>query len=81
MNGGSCRRRYSRVLETLLAYNVQDTISLERLMVDAYNRRLGATEAPFAAAYRMALPETPANPFRADRDIIRRVQGGMWYQR
>jgi uncharacterized protein YprB with RNaseH-like and TPR domain len=67
-------RQEPRALESLLAYNVQDTVNLERLMVHAYNRKLAdLSEAPFAADYRLPLPATPPNPFRADPDTVRRV--------
>jgi uncharacterized protein YprB with RNaseH-like and TPR domain len=75
------RRRDARALETLLAYNVQDTVNLEVLMVEAYNRKLaGLAAAPFAAGYRLAAPAPAANPFRPDEDVVRRVlRGGPWY--
>lgn len=57
-----------RVLETLLAYNIEDTVNLERLAVEAYNRNLRGT--PFA--HQLALPymEPPPNPFQADYQLI-----------
>lgn len=54
-------------LETLLAYNVQDVLTLEPLMIHAFNSKLWAT--PFS---RLAMPSSPLrnNPFRAHRDVI-----------
>jgi len=43
------RKRSRTALETLLAYNIQDTINLETLMVEAYNRKV--RETPFAASH------------------------------
>ena len=68
------RRSDWRALEALLAYNVQDTVNLERLMVHAYNTHLaGLTEAPFAPACRLPLPPAPANPFQPDAETVRQV--------
>jgi uncharacterized protein len=68
------KRKNPQALESLLAYNVADTVNLETLMVHAYNRKLAElSEVPFAAGYRLALPVTPANPFRADPATVRRV--------
>ena len=65
------RRRDPRALETLLAYNAQDVLNLEPLMVEAYNRKLGDT--PFAVSHRLPPPAPVANPFRADADLLRRL--------
>jgi uncharacterized protein YprB with RNaseH-like and TPR domain len=59
-----------RALETLLAYNVQDTINLEVLMVEAHNRKIAAT--PFAQQ-QLPPPELPGNPFLPDDTIVRRL--------
>jgi uncharacterized protein YprB with RNaseH-like and TPR domain len=68
------RRQDPRALESLLAYNVQDTVNLETLMIHAFNRKLDELkETPFAQAYRLSPPQPPANPFRADPETVRRV--------
>jgi len=68
------RRKAPRILESLLAYNVQDTVNLETLMVHAYNRRLADLgEVPFTAGYQLPMPVQPANPFRADPETVRSV--------
>lgn len=68
------RRGDARALETLQAYNVQDVLNLEALMVEAYNRKLaGLGAAPFAAGYRLPAPRLAANPFRPDPEAVRRV--------
>src|SRR5262249_36721439 len=68
------RRKDAAALETLQAYNVQDVLNLEVLMVEAYNRKLaGLHAAPFAAGYRLPPPELPANPFRPDPPSVSRV--------
>jgi hypothetical protein len=65
------RHRRSESLETLLAYNVEDTINLEALMVLAFNRLVRQT--PFASLERVADGKPPSNPFRADPRTVARV--------
>lgn len=57
-----------RVLETLLAYNVQDVLTLEPLMVFAFNKMVAAT--PFVDGLREADRGLAGNPFTAHRDVI-----------
>lgn len=64
-------RNDRRALETLLAYNIEDVVNLEHLMVLAFNLKLGET--PFAASHALPLPERPEIPFRADPAIVRRL--------
>jgi uncharacterized protein len=58
-------------LETLLAYNVLDTVNLHTLMVYAHNVKLGQT--PFAASHQIGMPEKFMNPFEANVDLIHRI--------
>jgi uncharacterized protein YprB with RNaseH-like and TPR domain len=60
-------------LETLLAYNAQDVLNLERLLVEAHNRHLEGT--PFVRSHRLPPPQTLANPFAVDAELVRRVVG------
>jgi uncharacterized protein YprB with RNaseH-like and TPR domain len=64
-------RRDRRALETLLAYNAQDALNLEPLMVEAYNRKL--EETPFALSHRLLAPAPPANPFTPDAELLGRL--------
>jgi hypothetical protein len=67
-----------KTLDTLLAYNIQDTINLENLMVTAYNMKLKDT--PFFE--KLLIPESPpspANPFRADLATVDRVKNSPQY--
>ncbi|MDA8165337.1 MAG: ribonuclease H-like domain-containing protein [Desulfobacteraceae bacterium] len=61
-----------RALETLLAYNVEDTVNLETLMVHAFNLNVAAT--PFADRYRLPLPVRPVHPYRADPLLVGRLK-------
>jgi uncharacterized protein len=55
-------------LETLLAYNVQDALNLEALVTLCYNLKLAET--PFRQTQEMAIPFSPANPFKVDLRAI-----------
>jgi uncharacterized protein YprB with RNaseH-like and TPR domain len=60
-----------KALETLLAYNIQDALILEVLMVISYNLKIKDT--PF---YRNRLPDpvSPKSPFRADKETVDRIR-------
>lgn len=59
-------------LQTLLAYNVQDTINLETLMIHAYNMKV--KEAGFAKSHSLPIPAQPQNPFEADLRTVQRIR-------
>jgi uncharacterized protein len=61
-----------RALETLLAYNVEDTVNLETLMVHAFNLNVAAT--PFVDRYRLPLPIRPVHPYRVDPVLVGRLK-------
>ena len=61
-----------RALETLLAYNIEDVVNLERLMVTACNLKLKKT--PFSRADVFAPPSPPRLPFKPDRETIARIR-------
>jgi uncharacterized protein YprB with RNaseH-like and TPR domain len=64
-----------RALETLLAYNIMDTVNLELLMVEAYNRNLRLT--PFYDDLALVRPPAPpAIPFAPDRRLLQTLQNG-----
>jgi hypothetical protein len=71
------RNKNQKALETLLAYNVQDTVTLENLMVTAYNMKLKQT--PFYEKLLIADSTTPANPFRADLETVDRIKNSPQY--
>jgi uncharacterized protein YprB with RNaseH-like and TPR domain len=71
------RTGHSEALETLLAYNIQDTVSLEALMVHAYNARLQQT--PLADLEPAAAPGAPPrSPCQADPDTVARLLAAPW---
>jgi hypothetical protein len=73
-----------KALDTLLAYNVQDTINLENLMVTAYNLKLKQT--PFYEKLLIADLPPLANPFKVDLETVDKIkkspqywQSQQWY--
>ncbi len=67
------RNGNERARETLLAYNAADVLNLERLMVLAYNLKLGRTV--FKDTHRLHLPSVPPLPCRPDRKTVARLTG------
>lgn len=65
------RNNNARALETLLAYNTEDVLNLEVLMVMAYNQLVAQT--PFAEAKQLSPPQLPPVPYRIDRETLMRV--------
>ena len=64
-----------KALETLLAYNIEDVVNLETLMVAAYNRKI--QETPFAATHEMQLPDHPEFPLKPDSATIQKIKNQM----
>lgn len=64
-----------KALTTLLAYNVEDTVNLERLAVEAYNRNILAT--PFSDSLLLPFPEPPPNPYQADYDCVEMIKRSL----
>ena len=56
-------KRDEKALETLLAYNCQDTVNLETLMVMAYNLKLKDT--PFHGIHDLPLPIAAGDPLQS----------------
>jgi uncharacterized protein YprB with RNaseH-like and TPR domain len=61
-----------KTLDTLLAYNIQDTVTLENLMVTAYNMKLKDT--PFYEIHFIEDPILPVSPYRADLATVDRIK-------
>ncbi|BCL61348.1 exonuclease [Desulfomarina profundi] len=59
-------------LETLLAYNISDTVNLERLAVEAYNRNIAVT--PFAEELTLPLPVLPRLEVQPDRACVKKIR-------
>lgn len=61
-----------KVLETLLAYNIEDAINLEYLMIEAYNRKI--LEIPLELEF-IKQPQPPGNIFLVDPATVKRLKG------
>jgi hypothetical protein len=61
------KRDNQKALETLLAYNMEDAVNLENLMVQAFNMKV--SETPFQEL-KIPLPGRPGIPFRPDAELI-----------
>lgn len=59
-------------LETLLAYNMVDTVNLEALMILAYNQKIAQT--PFAEVLHLPTPVAPPIPFAPDGPTVTRLR-------
>lgn len=70
------RNKNQKALETLLAYNIQDVVNLEMLMVLSYNLKLKDT--PFIQSHRLSFPSTPEIPFKADLDTLGKIRQNLF---
>lgn len=61
-----------RALETLLAYNIEDAVNLEPLMVHAYNLKLAET--PFRETQALPLPKPPLKPYLPDEGLVKTLR-------
>ncbi len=63
-------------LQTLLAYNIEDVVNLEKLMVLAYNMKIKNT--PFYSQNKLNAPSLPKSPFHADIETIERIKSNLY---
>ncbi|MBF0121343.1 MAG: ribonuclease H-like domain-containing protein [Desulfobacterales bacterium] len=66
------KKNNNKALETLLAYNIEDVVNLEMLMVMSYNMKLKDT--PFYDTHKIPLPSKPVIPFQADVATIKKIK-------
>jgi uncharacterized protein YprB with RNaseH-like and TPR domain len=66
------QNKNDKALETLLAYNIEDVVNLEILMVMAYNMKIQDT--PFYESHQLELPDQPEIPFKPDLATIDRLK-------
>ncbi|MFH2092458.1 MAG: ribonuclease H-like domain-containing protein [Pseudomonadota bacterium] len=62
----------TKALDTLLAYNIEDVINLEGMMVQAYNLHIEHT--PFFRSHKIQTPLKPKNPLKADKQTIQSIK-------
>jgi len=61
-----------KALETLLAYNIEDTVNLELLLIEAYNRNILTT--PFGKNLLLEHPKAPEIPYSPDLSTVERLR-------
>lgn len=69
------RNKNVKALETLLAYNIHDVVSLQTLIILSYNLKL--KETPFNETHQLPMPSSPEIPFQADLETIERIKSAM----
>ena len=65
-----CRTKDPNSLETLLAYNYEDSVRLEWLMIEAYNQKVSGL--PFYSE-QLHKPSLPFNPYTSHSAVLRRI--------
>ena len=71
------KTKNQQTLDTLLAYNIQDTVTLENLMVTAYNTKLKDT--PFYETHLIEELTLPVNPYTADLATVDKIKNSSQY--
>jgi hypothetical protein len=66
------RRNAAKTLETLLAYNIEDAVNLERLMIMAFNQKISSLD--HVSVDRLPEPVAPELPFTPDMATIDRIK-------
>jgi uncharacterized protein YprB with RNaseH-like and TPR domain len=74
-----CQTGNIKALETLLAYNIEDVLNLEKLMVMAFNRKI--RDLPLPAIKLLPLPTPPASPFVPNPEIIEQIKYASRFRR
>ena len=71
------KNKNQKALETLLAYNIEDVVNLEKLMTIAYNMNISNT--PFSSL-ELHEPQLPLQiPFKADKETVERIKNRYFY--
>jgi len=71
------KNKNQKALETLLAYNIEDVVNLEKLMTIAYNMNISNT--PFSSL-ELYEPQLPLQmPFKADKETVERIKNRYFY--
>lgn len=65
-----CRTKDQRSLETLLAYNYEDSVRLEWLMIEAYNEKVSGLPFDSIKLHKSSLPP---NPYTSHSAVLRKI--------
>lgn len=65
------RKKNVRALETLLAYNIEDVLNLEYMMITAYNKKIEGIPLELE---KLSIPPKKVNPFEADLSIVNKFK-------
>lgn len=68
-----------KALETLLAYNIEDTVNLERLLVEAWNRNVVPT--PFVDTLLLPCPTPPPLIYQPDPECVASIKRQVYQRR
>ncbi len=71
------KNKNEKALETLLAYNIEDVLNLDYLMVTAYNMKV--KETPFKTLQLQTRP-VPKSPFKTDMTTVKRLMNSQQYR-
>jgi uncharacterized protein YprB with RNaseH-like and TPR domain len=66
------KNKNKKALGTLLAYNIEDVVNLETIMIIAYNMKIKKT--PFYNSLQLSQPKQPKIPFVPDLKTIARIK-------
>ncbi|MBU0730266.1 MAG: ribonuclease H-like domain-containing protein, partial [Proteobacteria bacterium] len=67
-----------KALETLLAYNVADTVNLESLLIKAYNLNIEKT--PFVQGQFIKDTIQPPSPYSPDPETVKKIKNDYFYR-
>ncbi len=67
-----CQKKNKKTLETLLAYNIEDVMNLEKLMVMAFNQKINRLD--HLSINALEDPKQPDIPFSPDQTTIDRIK-------
>lgn len=67
-----------KALETLLAYNIEDVVNLQTLMVEAFNLKIRELLPERENDLSLPLPTRPDLPFSPDLPTVDRIKGQAW---
>ncbi len=71
------KNKNEKALKTLLAYNIEDVLNLDYLMVTAYNMKV--KETPFKTLQLKTRP-VPESPFKTDTTTVKRLMNSQKYR-